>query len=313
MKTSSATTLLLGLLGPLVGLFTSTALRAQEPVQGRAAVAATETTVGMRVRIEELPLPGPQLRAKPVQDPQTATLILRVLNVFRHGDGFRYNFEITPLVAGRLDLREHLEREDGGTTDDLPEILVNVEAELPELPFGQVQEPNALRAEQPDRVGGYRTWQIVAAVLWVLGLFVILFVRRKRPTDAMAGGVTGPLTLADRLRPLVEGARSGSLDNRRRAELERLLLAHWRQRRDLLDEKIGAAIATLRQDPEASPLFLRMEEWLHQPQPQPPPGSSENFDVDIDVDIADLLEPYRNAPDVDAEQGQASRAGKESA
>ena len=48
---------------------------------GPQALAAVETTIGMRVRIEELPLPGSQLRARPVQDPQTANLILRVSEI----------------------------------------------------------------------------------------------------------------------------------------------------------------------------------------------------------------------------------------
>ena len=286
----------------LCGWFTAPVLTAQAAAKPLSpqAVPAIATTIGMRVRIEELPLPGSQLRAKPVQDPQKAPLILRVLNVFPHGSGFRYNFEITPLIAGRLDLREHLEREDGGKTDDLPEIPVLVKAELPPERF----EPNALRASRPDPVGGYRSWQIVAAVLWVFGLLAILLVRRRRPTDAAAQQAAVPLTLADRLRPLVEGARSGSLDDARRAELERLLLAYWRQRTNLQDEKIGAAIATLRRDPEASPLILKLEEWLHQPQALRAP------DAAVHEEIAALLEPYQNAPDLGDER---SAAEKESA
>ena len=63
-----------------------------------------ETSVGMRGRIDELPLPGSQLRAEDVADPQKAEVLVRVLNVFRHGNGFRYNLEVMPFVAGTIDL-----------------------------------------------------------------------------------------------------------------------------------------------------------------------------------------------------------------
>ena len=150
-----------------------------------------------------------------------------------------------------------------------------------------------------------RTWQIVIGVLWVIGLFVILFGRRRRQTDDVGQQEAGPRTLADRLRPLVEGARSGGLDDTRRAELERLLLAYWRQRRNLEDEKISAAIMTLRKDPEASPLFLKLEEWLHQPQSAR--SADEAPGGDIAADIATLLEPYRTAPALEDNLGTAEK------
>jgi len=253
---------------------------------------AIETTVGMRARIDELPLPGSQLRAKPVRDPQKAKLIVRVLNVYRHGTAFRYNFEVTPLVAGHLDLREHLEREDGSSTADLPEIPIEVRAVLPEDRL----EPNQLAPAGVERVGGYRTWQIVIGVLWIIGLLLILFWRRTRADATAEEEAERPRTLADRLRPLVEGARAGTLDTGRRAELERLLLDYWRRRRSLEGEKIGAAIATLRKDPEASPLFLKLEQWLHQPEAE---------HEDVDAEVASLLEPYRNVPELDRERESA--------
>ena len=83
------------------------------------------TSVGMRVRIEEQPIPGPRLQAKPVADPGRADAIVRVLNVFPHGSGWRYNLEVTPLVEGTLDLGVLLEPAEAGATWDAPilEIL----------------------------------------------------------------------------------------------------------------------------------------------------------------------------------------------
>jgi hypothetical protein len=219
-----------------------------------------------------------------VADPQAADVILRVLDVFPHGTELRYNLEVTALVPGRLDLRDHLEREDGSSIEDLPELPILVHKALP---LGQV-EPNPVDVQDPDRVGGYRAWQIAAGALWLVGLVAILFVGRRRRGVLTDGKSQRPLSLADRLRPLVEGAQAGSLDIAGRAQLERLLLAHWRRRRNLEDAKAGEAIATLRRDPEAGALLLKLEEWLHRPN------------AASDVDIPALLEPYRNAPDLPA-------------
>jgi hypothetical protein len=248
---------------------------AQEKVP--AAILA-ETSVGMRVRIEEIPLAGSKLRARPVADAQKAEAILRILNVFPHGSAYRYNLEIMPLVPGRLDLRDYLIREDGSSVADLPELPVFVNSVLP---FGQV-EPNALELEKPERVGGYLVWLISMAALWILGLLAILLLRRKSKDLDQEALITGPLTLADRLRPLVERAQSGTLDDHGCAELERLILAYWRRERGLGEVDAGLAISSLRKDPEAGELLLQLEKWLHAP------GRGEP------VDLASLLEPYRN-------------------
>jgi hypothetical protein len=111
-------------------------------------------------------------------------------------------------------------------------------------------------------------------------------VGRAKRSDDGDEGEAAPLTLADRLRPLVEDARTGELSTERRAELERLLLAHWRERRDLAGVDAADAVIRLRRDEEAGPLLRQLEEWLHRPG-----GSGAH-----EVDVAALLEPYRAAP-----------------
>ncbi len=255
-------------------------------IQAMQAPKELHTTVGMRVRIDELPLPGTELRAKPVADPQKAKVILRVLNVFPHGSGFRYNLEATPLVAGRLDLRDFLERKDGKPTADLPVIPLVVGSLLPPTAV----EPSQLNPRDPKEVGGYRRWMTALAVLWGLGLLALIFVGRRRRVAQKAAEVKPP-TLADRLRPLVEGAQAGRLDSGGRAELERLLLAHWRRRRNLEDAKVGQAIGLLSEDPEAGPLLRQLEDWLHRPAGSGP-----------EVDLTVLLEPYRDVPQDDVRE-----------
>ncbi len=187
-----------------------------------------------------------------------------------------------PLVAGRLDLRKYLIREDGSSVSDLPELPVVSEAVLP---FDRLK-PNDLPIEKPERVGGYTTWMVLLAILWVAGLAAILLVRRKKEDVEAGEAAAGPLTLADRLRPLIERAQSGTLDEHGCAQLERLILAYWRRERGLGDVDAGIAIRTLRKDPVAGQLLKQLELWLHAPGQQEP------------VDLAALLEPYRNAPDL---------------
>lgn len=248
------------------------ALAAAVPAQGHAGRKAT---VGMRAVLQQVVLPGSEL--VPAPSDSKSPVLVRVLGTWPHGDGHRYDLEWTGLEAGRFDLVRWLVRKDGTPADGLPPLEVEVDSLLPP---GQV-EPADLAPTAPERLGGYRTLQIAAGVLWAAGLLAILFVgRRFRRTRA---AVSAPPTLADRLRPLVERVVAGGADVAAQAELERLLLAFWRERLDLREHKAGDAIAVIRRHPEAGALLRQIEAWLH--QPLPPAG----------IDPATLLAPYRTA------------------
>ncbi len=244
-----------------------------------AALRADDApTVGYPARIRGLVLPGPELEPKPLDD-RKAPVVVRVENVYPHGTAFRYDLVYYGLEPGKFDLKDYLRRKDGSATADLPAIPVEVRSVLP---AGQV-EPNALKAERPPFLGGYLVTLIVAGVLWVIGLFVILLAgrRRRRARELLA---VRPLTAAERLRPLVEGAMAGRLTASQRADLERTLLAYWGRRLGLRDRKPAEAIRTLKAHPEAGPLLTQLEAWLHRP------GSGR------DVNVTTLLGPYQNVP-----------------
>jgi hypothetical protein len=132
-------------------------------------------------------------------------------------------------------------------------------------------------------LGGYWFVLALAGGVWVLGLVAILFVGRRKKVGV--GRETGkPRTLADHLRPLVEGAVAGRLKPAQLAELERTLLAFWERRLNLSDRKPAEAIAELRRHPEAGPLLQQLEAWLHRP------GTAGT------VDVAGLLKPYQDIP-----------------
>jgi hypothetical protein len=234
------------------------------------------STVGMPARIDQLVLPGTELEARPLDDPK-APIVLRIVATYPHGTAFRYDLVYYGLEPGTFDLKDYLRRKDGSSTKDLPAIPVTIE---PLLPPGQIL-PNELQARGSPWLGGYRLALVVGGVLWGLGLLAILFVRRRKKGEVHAAGVRA-LTLADRLRPLVERAMAGSLSQTERADLERILLAYWRRRLRLGDERPTEAFARLRGHPEAGPLLQRLEDWLHRPGPNAP------------VDLTALLRPYKD-------------------
>jgi len=239
-----------------------------------------ETTVGMPGRVENVVLPGSELEPKPYDD-RKRPVVIQKLTAYPHGTAFRYDIEYYGLDPGTYDLRDYLRRKDGTPATDLPPLPVKVN---PVRPPGQV-EPNQLQIDPGPRVGGY--WLMVAAgaVVWVLGLLAIvgwmlwpLLRSEKQP------GVARPVSLADRLRPLVEGAIAGKLTQPELASLERALLAFWRRRLGLEADEPAAAMEAMRRHPDAGPLLAQLEAWLHKPGARGP------------VDVAALLRPYRDLP-----------------
>lgn len=243
---------------------------APAPVIGRAGV-------GMTATLSDVLLPGAELRVKPDVGGRRA-VALRITAAYPHGTaGFRYRFVWSAYEAGRHNLADYLERADGGEATELPPVMVEAEAILPPGP------PASLAAVPvtPPRLGGYRTFLVVAGGVWLAGLVALWYWRRPSPAIFNAEEVEIALPLADRLRPLLEQARVGSLDDGGRARLDRLVLGFWRERLGLESKPMPEAIRELRAHPEAGLLLRRVEEWLHSGRPP-----------ESDAAIADLLAPY---------------------
>jgi hypothetical protein len=238
------------------------------------------TTVGMPAPIDQLVLPGSELEAKPLADERTP-IVLRIVNIYPHNTAHRYDLVYYGLDPGKFDLRDYLRRVDGTSTADLPALPVTIE---PVLPPGQVQ-PHALELTGSPFLGGYRLALVIAGVLWVVGLVAILLVGREKKR-AIEAAQARPLTVADRLRPLVERAMEGRLSQGQRAELERTLLAFWRKQLRLEDASPADAMARLRAHPQAGRLLEQLEVWFHRP-----PGNG------APIDVESLLQPYRGALD----------------
>lgn len=241
--------------------------------------AQPETSVGMTGRIEALVLPGGELEAKPVTD-RKSPVILQGVRVYPHGDRFRYDLDYTGLEPGTHDLRQCLRRKDGSPLGDLPSIPVVIKQSLP---AGQVL-PHDLELGSGPKLGGYRVVAAIAGIVWgavLVGLIASFFNTRRANPGSQQGK---PVSLAEKLRPLVEGALAGTLTQAELANLERGLFSWWRKRLGLENLDPAQAMEMLRQNPESGPLLNQLEWWLHRP------GAKG------EVDVVALLEPYRNLP-----------------
>jgi hypothetical protein len=248
-----------------------------------AGQGSRESTVGVPATIEELVLPGTELAAAPVD--AKSPIVVRVLSASPHGTAYRYDLEFTGLEPGDHDLKDFLRRKDGTGSSDLPPIPVTIRSLLP---AGRVT-PHAPRGGDPTSLGGYRTALVAGGILWIAGLAVLLFARKKRP-GSVEVGAPQPKTLAERLRPLVERAIDGRLSREDRARLELSLLAYWRKELGLEDRRPEEVIAAMRAHARAGPLLESLEVWLHRPPRTPGArGGAE-------IDLASLLAPYRDLP-----------------
>jgi hypothetical protein len=247
----------------------------------------SESTVGMAKRVDALVLPGGELMVKPMED-RHHPFVLRIENVYKHGTDHRYDLEYYALEQGKYNLAEYLVLADGSPSDGLPATWVNV---IATLPAGQVlpSEPETIRV---PFLGGYSIVLVLGGVLWVVGLGALIFVGRRKKFQATMEHVK-TTSMADRLRPLVVAAKSGTLDSSGRAELERTLIAYWCRRLGVRDTSPGETMNLLRNHDQAGALLRSLEDWLHRPDPPQ------------NVDVETLLEPYANAQDETLELGGA--------
>jgi hypothetical protein len=233
----------------------------------------------MPARIEQIVLPGTELEARPIDD-RRAALVVRIVDAYPHGSAFRYDIVYYGLEPGVFDLTKSLRRKDRSSTDDLPPLRVDVK---PLLPPGQI-EPHGLALAPSPWLGGYRLLMAIGGALWLAGLAAIALLGRRKRAAAVTAA-THALTLAERLRPLVDRAMAGQLSVGQHAELERLLIGYWRRRLNLEQAEPAKLIGMLRSHEEAGPFLRRLEDWLHRPAGTAAP-----------VDVAALLAPYQSIP-----------------
>ena len=247
---------------------------AEEDTPEKDSTDNRTTTVGYPASYNSVVINGPELVVKPIEN-RDQELILRIVDSFVHGDGYRYDLEYYGLEPGQYNLADYLQLKNGSVPDNLPNLTVNVTTIKP---AGEAPIPNAL----PNRKVGFRTFYLsillVGSVLWLLGLLAILFWGRGKTKRNVVSKENQ--TVADRLRPLISKAVAGELDTREQAELERVLDAFWRKKLRVEHLPAKQFREKLRTHDEASEMLTQLDSWLHRP------GENDS------VDVRELLQPY---------------------
>jgi hypothetical protein len=233
--------------------------------------------VGLPLLIEDHYLPGPRLEPIPRTD-REIPLMVRLVETKPAQDGFRYTFEVQGLDPGTYNLGNYLRKEESESGRSRHNIPLTITTELPP----GLARPAELQTETLPRIGGYRALIAVLVIAWVGGIVCIYYSMRKKPERTILR--TGELTIPDRLKPLLEKAARYPLVLEEQALLERLILAHWRERvpevKKLPPDK---ALTALRKHSEAAPHLLQLEKWLH----------SRNPGINSEK-LEELLKPYRS-------------------
>ncbi len=238
---------------------------------GSALAETPSQRVGQPLVLTEIYLPGDEVKPLPRRD-REPPLVVRVLDVRPAKDGFRYDFEVHGLEPGEYDLTDFLEG-----AEAMPAVPLEITTPLEP----GVVLPHPLAAGELPELGGYRKTMIAVGAAWLAGLIGIVAWRKRKPAETPAN--SPPPGIAERLRPLVDRASRCELSADDRARLERLVIGHWRERfPEVASLAPAEAMAKLRHHPEAAPLVLALERWLHAPSGSTPPA-----------DLDRLLAPYR--------------------
>ncbi|MGB0991430.1 MAG: hypothetical protein ACPG32_03065 [Akkermansiaceae bacterium] len=246
------------------------------PLAGPAAEPLATASLGQPFELNDIYIKGGKVEAIPRKD-RESSLVVRVLEVKSAEGGFRYDLEVYGLDPGEYMLRDFLRFK--STQKEVVELDAEVEI-VSMHPLDVLPKPETIPHVPPEKMGGYKTLLIAACVVWFVILLLIFFYRKPKPDEVEE---KLPPTLHEKLTGLITAASQGDLGDRDRAQLERLIIGHWKQKLpELAEASPDKALAKLRVHDEASPLILKIEQWLHAPNP----SVSQQ-------EIQQLLEPYR--------------------
>ncbi|MFK7911350.1 MAG: hypothetical protein AB8F34_12225 [Akkermansiaceae bacterium] len=241
-----------------------------------------KSSLGLPVILNDFYIPGQKAEPIPRKD-RESSLVIRILKIKPAADGFRYDLEIYGLDPGTYKLSDYFHY--AGENAAVPDLATRINITTAHDP-AVLPKPVELTNEPPEKLGGYRQFLTIIAVLWGIIFFIILFYRKKN--NIFTEESKPPPTLHEKLQSLVHAAAQGELDDAERSQLERLIIGHWKRRLPELENcNATEALVQLRAHPEASPLLLKLEHWLHAPNPSVK-----------QQDVRPLLEPFRDTRDV---------------
>ena len=223
-------------------------------------------------------LPGSELEAKPIEDRAHAVGRPDRCGSIPTERRFRYDIVYYGLEPGEYDLKDYLRRKDGSSLKDLRRSRSRSSRYCRRVRSSRI----GWRWTTSPFLGGYRLLLDRSGLGMGRGLgrdFACRPPERPRP-----GVAARPVTLADRLRPLVNAAMAGTLrrGSKRSSSGSDWLLAQAARAGTARPARVHAAAPRSRR---GRPALLRLEDWLHRPA-----GTAEP------VDVAALLEPYQSIP-----------------
>lgn len=243
----------------------------------KSQISNFEAPLGLPTKVSDLYIPGSKAEVIPRTNNESS-LVIRMLEVKPAAEGFRYDLEIYALDPGTHQIADFLRYADTRG----PIVKLDATFEVTTIhPLDSLPKPSDPEPVDPEKIGGYKTLIIVLGIAWALIFLLIIFYRKKQVADFVAENP--PPTLHEKLQVLVSNASQGELTDHERSNLERLILGHWKKKIPEIESLPPArALVELRNHPEASPLVLKLEEWLHAPNP--------NLTRE---EILPLLTPYR--------------------
>jgi hypothetical protein len=200
---------------------------------------------------------GPMLRVRTQRDAE-APLVVRLRRLDGVGE-FESSFIGTR--EGVFDLRESLEHADGSTADNLPTMPITVVSTLPNDQRSDLFEAVDF---EPSLMGGYRLALATVAIFWLMTPVTIMVLRFwRRPPHVQPVPPPPEPNWGERLEPLLLAAAKRLLSAEEQGRLELLLLHYWRERSEIGTDGMAESIRKLRSQPDAGPILLAVEQWLH--------------------------------------------------
>jgi hypothetical protein len=214
-----------------------------------------EVTIGVEGR-RTITFAGPLLRAAPFT-PGDA-LAVRIAGTQPSADGYEYDLRYMAFGPGELDLGKSLVGPAGNPPPTRPELVVSIPALIPESYSGELYRT---ANSSIDLHTNYRFYMTLSWIVWALLLIPLIYFSR----DWTLRTTTLPPepSIPERLRLLLARAAAKKLSAVEQADLEQLLLAFWSQRLHLEEQRLSDTIQQLRQHPQASEQWSRVEQWLH--------------------------------------------------
>lgn len=202
---------------------------------------------------------GPRLVARPYR--RGASVNLRIANETQQGNVRVYDVRYVVSLPGEFDLTEYLTSADGRPIDDLPSFKVRGLTSLTKDIETRIQEIEEV---------GVHVWHWYyetltgLGIVWIFWLMGLIFIGRpKRPPKITPP--PPPPSVAERIARYLDALRKGELTVDEKAELEILLLDHWRDRLELRERRMAEACRRIQHSDDLGTVYEKLQAWLHVP------------------------------------------------